>query len=77
MNKTPIFIGTPTNVEGVERLVNNKLYRMLTPPQCGACRRILHDAMREVEKANPYPSNTRMFQVQFLRLELLMKYFDI
>jgi hypothetical protein len=68
---------TPTNVDGVERAVLNGKYKAFSPPQMGACRRILHDAKRDLTKRFVYPSQTAAYQHELLRLDLLMTFFDI
>jgi hypothetical protein len=68
---------TPFDVDGVERAVLNGKYKAFSAPQMGACRRILHDAKRDLPKQYIYPSQTQAYQRQLLRLDLLMTFFDI
>lgn len=68
---------SPVNVNDVELSVTSGRYKLFSEPQRGACRRILHDAIRALPTKYPYPSQTKAYQLELLRLEGLLRYFDL
>jgi hypothetical protein len=68
---------SPRTLYDVTVAVENGKWRKFTPPQRGACRRIIHDAIRILPTKYPYPSQTKAFQSEMFRLDLLLTYFDI
>lgn len=72
-----LYSSSPQSVDDIERAVLSKRHLRFSPPQCGACRRILHDARRELSEKYAYPSLTQVFQHEMLRIDLLMTFFDI
>lgn len=65
------------SVADVALSVTNGRYKRFSEPQRGACRRILHDAIRALPDKYPYPSQTKAYQLELLRLEGLLRYFDL
>jgi hypothetical protein len=68
---------SPRILADVVAAVETGKWRKFTPPQRGACRRIIHDAIRELPTKYPYPSQTKAFQSEMFRLDLLLTYFDL
>lgn len=72
-----LHTATPRTVAELEKAVASGAYRRFSEPQRGACRRIIHDARHELPKKYPYPSLTKLYQAELLRLDRLMTHFDI
>lgn len=68
---------TPVNVVDVELSVLNGKHKIFSEAQRGACRRILHDAIRALPVTYSYPSQTKAYQLELLRLESLLRHFDL
>ena len=68
---------SPVNVADVSMAVSTGKHKLFSEAQRGACRRILHDAIRALPTHYPYPSQIRAFQLELLRLEGLLRYFDL
>lgn len=80
--KTPttakvLHSASPRIVADIEAAVRTGKYKLFSEPQRGACRRIIHDAIRELPTKYPYPSQTKAYQLELLRLESLLRYFDL
>lgn len=68
---------TPITVVDVEYAISNGKHKLFSEPQRGACRRILNDAIRTLPVRYPYPSLTKAYQLELLRLEGLLRLFDL
>lgn len=72
-----LHTATPRTVAELEASVTSGAYRRFSEPQRGACRRIIHDARQELPRKYPYPSLTKLYQAELLKLDRLMTHFDI
>lgn len=70
-------IATPLDVNDVEDAVRSGKFKFFSEPQRGACRRILHDAIRDLPRRFCYPNLTWSYQQEALRLNYLLTFFDI
>lgn len=68
---------TPATVNDVEYAVLKGKHKLFSEAQRGACRRILHEAVRALPGKFPYPSQTKAYQLELLRLESLLRHFDL
>lgn len=68
---------TPVNVADVELAVSKGKHKLFSEAQRGACRRIVHDAIRALPTTYSYPSQTKAYQLELLRLESLLRHFDL
>lgn len=72
-----LYNSTPQTVANVEMAVESGRYRRFSEPQRGACRRIIHEAIRNLSQKYIYPSQTKAYQLELLRLEGLLRHFDL
>ncbi|WP_428663412.1 hypothetical protein [Runella sp.] len=68
---------TPVTVADVEFAVNHGKHKIFSEAQQGACRRILNDGLRALPFSYSYPSLTKAYQLELLRLESLLRHFDL